>query len=375
MLFPKEFLSLQQNINLKIRIMKKFLLFLSVFALLAVGKASAATGDVITGYVTHIDKNGTSHSVEMLFQISDQTNKFVRIYGYWNEEGYHSSLSLYAGYYEGEIIVPEKIGDYTVRSVGGNAFYDVKGKVTLPESVTEIEDYAFYQYLYNGYELALPSKVRSIGRMGFAYSRIKGISLPNTINNIGDYAFYDTKLEELVLPNSLYNVGKEIVGRCKSLVRLDVESGGANYYSPAGSNVVMDTKQYTIIAGCKSSKIPEETRRIAAKVFSEVNFTNPIITIPESVGLIGEEAFAFSNVNKLIVKSKTLEIQELAFYDCTSLEHIYFYGDNVTVYDKAFLYCTGLIDMYCYGHKPKLTAFEEGYPGAQQFIHIGPNWK
>ena len=375
MLFPKELLYLQQNINLKIRIMKKFLLFLSVFALLAVGKASAATGDVITGYVTHIDKSGTSHSVEMLFQISDQTNKFVRIYGYKNEEGYHSSLSLYAGYYEGEIIVPEKIGDYTVRSVGGNAFYDVKGKVTLPESVTEIEDYAFYQYLYNGYELALPSKVRSIGRMGFAYSRIKGISLPNTIKNIEDYAFYDTKLEELVLPNSLYNVGKEIVGRCKSLVRLDVESGGANYYSPAGSNVVMDTKQYTIVAGCKSSKIPEETRRIAAHVFYEINLTNPIITIPESVGLIGEEAFAFSNVNKLIVKSKTLEIQEHAFYDCNSLEHIYVYGNNVTIGPNAFRNCTKLIDMYCYSHKPKLTERADGYPGNAQFVHIGPNWE
>ncbi len=366
---------MQQNINLKIRIMKKLLLLLSIFALFAVGKTSAATGDVITGYVTHIDKSGTSHSVEMLFQISDQTNKFVRIYGYENDEGIYNSLSLYAGDYMGEIIVPEKIGDYTVKSVGGWAFYKCEAKITLPESVTELEDNAFRGYGYNGYDFALPSKVRYIGICAFAAAKIKGISLPNTLKNIDNYAFSGCYLRELVLPNSIFNIGDRIMADCYYLERLEVENGCANYTTPAGSNVIMDTKLYTILAGCKNSKIPAEARRIARGVFYGTRFTNPVITIPESVGFIGEKAFVFSNVNKLIIKSETVDIQTRAFVSCESLEHIYVYGNNLTIGPNAFRTCTKLIDMYCYSHKPKLTELADGYPGNAQFVHIGPNWE
>jgi hypothetical protein len=352
--------------------MRKLLLLLSVFALFAIGKMSAATGDVITGYVTHIDPSGNRHSVEMLFQISDQTNKFVRIYGYKNEEGFYSSLSLYAGFYEGEIIVPEKIGDYTVRSVGNFAFSYVKGKVTLPESVTEIEDKAFYYYAYDGYDFALPARVTYIGIGSFSYAKIKGISLPSKLRNIGDNAFSGSSIEELVIPQSVYVIGGNIGGT--KMNRLEVESGCENYTTPAGSNVIMETRLHTIIAGCKNSKIPDEARRIAPSAFLGVEFTNTTLTLPENIAFVGYSAFYDSNIKRLIIKGETVDIQKWAFIRCKSLERIDIYGDNVTIGESAFEGCTGLVNMYCRGHKPKLTWYED-VPANRQFYNIGPDWE
>ena len=159
LLFPSIFLCHITNyhylctilISEEINAMRKVYTLLMLFSLLAAGKAIAATGDVIIGYVTHIDKDGNSHSVKMQFQISDQTKRHLRIYGYEKEKSIYNSLSPSDTYYEGEIvegeiIVPEKLSDYTVTSVGAKAFYMSKVKVTLPESVTEIEEYAFERY-------------------------------------------------------------------------------------------------------------------------------------------------------------------------------------------------------------------------------------
>ena len=270
--------------------MKRFVFLFALIALFAVNEASAKTGDVITGYVTCVEKDGSRHSVEMMFQITSQNLKYVRIYGYCNDSGFHNSLSLYErlDLFDGcEIIVPEKMGDYTVTAVGQYAFCYCWAKVTLPESVTDIEDYAFAGYKYNEYDFVLPSKVRFLGKYAFQNSYLKGISLNDNLKNIGDYAFEDcTSLQELIIPKSVEYIGKGITTWTSTLPvggidRVEVESGCNNYYTPEGSNVIMETKTKTIIAGCPNSRIPEETRGIAQDAFHGTIFTNTSITIPE----------------------------------------------------------------------------------------------
>ena len=350
--------------------MKRFVLFFALIALFAVNKVSAAVGDVITGYVTCVEKDGTSRPVEMMFQVMSEDLKYIRIYGYKNDDRHFSSLSLFTrdDQYEGcEIIVPKKIDDYTVKAVGNYAFFNCKAKVTLPETVTDIEDSAFREYNYNGYDFTLPSKVIFIGEAAFMYSNIRGIALNANLKNIGNYAFQRCfYLEELIIPKSVYIIGELITLGCDSLERLEVESGCANYSSPSGSNVIMDTRNNSkvIIAGCKNSKIPSETTGISRSVFNGINFPNTTITIPENVGFIGSIAFEGSNIKHLVVRSDNVEIQERAFLLCTDLERIDFYGDNVNIGRSAFENCDKLESVYCWSHIPDIC-----HPMARQFYY------
>ena len=338
-----------------------------MLSLFATGKADVKVGTILEGTeATYIDKNGNSRKVSLMLQVISVDLKRYRVYG--SEQKNCFSYNTPEDY-EGEVIIPEKIGSWTITAVGKHSFHDCKAKITLPESITEIEDSAFYNYKYTGYDFALPSKVRYIGKRAFGNARFRGISLPNSLQNIDDYAFMFSTLEELVLPKSTYVVGTDITWGCYQMERLEVESGCANYSSPAGSNVIMENKQYTIIAGCRNSKIPAEARRIAPEAFKEVLFTNPVITIPESVGVIGKRAFYNSNVKRLIVKGETVDIQEEAFRACVSLERIDIHGGNVSIGRSAFETCLNLFAVWCYSHTPNIK------PYARQFYDIGPDWK
>ncbi len=352
-----------------------------MLSLFATGKAEHEVGTIVAGPVAiHVDKYGNRKEVNTMLQVVSKDLKRYRLYGteHKNCLSYNEPTFFET---DEEIIIPEKVSDWTITSVGEYAFNGCKAKVTLPESVTEIEDEAFLGYAYDGYDFALPSKVRYIGKRAFATSQIKGISLPSSLQNIDDYAFSSSGLEELVLPKSTFVVGNGITRVCNNLQRLEVESGCKNYSTPAGSNVIMDTKQKVVVAGCPTSKIPAEAYRIGSHAFYEIKFVNETVTIPESVGLIAEQAFYWAEFKRLIIKGETVEIGKCAFCHST-MERIDIYGGNVTIGESGFEACEELLSLWCHSHKPTLTPYkvmsDEGFweftgPANRQFSYIGSN--
>ena len=356
-----------------------------MLSLFATGKISAGWG-----YATCILPDKSQRTIEFRYEITSTSLNRIRIisatddnkkscvYSNRNQE----VIDQVGPYFEGcEIIFPSKDGDWTITSVAKHAFYACKAKITLPESVTEIEDEAFLGYAYDGYDFALPSKVRYIGKEAFRGAQIKGISLPSSLQNIDNNAFYYSGLEELVLPKSTFVVGDGITQGCNNLQRLEVESGCKNYSTPAGSNVIMDTKQKVVVAGCPTSKIPAEAYRIGSHAFYEIKFVNETVTIPESVGVIAEDAFYWAQFKRLIIKGETVEIGKFAFCYST-MERIDIYGGNVTIGESGFEACGHLLSLWCHSHKPTLTPYktmsDEGFweftgPANKQFSYIGSN--
>ena len=365
--------------------MKKVITLLLMLSLFATGKISAGWG-----YATCILPDKSQRTIEFRYEITSTSLNRIRIisatddnkkscvYSNRNQE----VIDQVGPYFEGcEIIFPSKDGDWTITSVAKHAFYACKAKITLPESVTEIEDEAFLGYAYDGYDFALPSKVRYIGKEAFRGAQIKGISLPSSLQNIDNNAFYYSGLEELVLPKSTFVVGDGITQGCNNLQRLEVESGCKNYSTPAGSNVIMDTKQKVVVAGCPTSKIPAEAYRIGSHAFYEIKFVNETVTIPESVGVIAEDAFYWAQFKRLIIKGETVEIGKFAFCYST-MERIDIYGGNVTIGESGFEACGHLLSLWCHSHKPTLTPYktmsDEGFweftgPANKQFSYIGSN--
>jgi hypothetical protein len=109
----------------------------------------------------------------------------------------------------------------TVTSICANAFQNcssLTGELVIPESVTDIEAYAFWGTGYTG--LKLPSRLNTIGYAAFAYcTEIAGeVEIPNTLITIPDFLFFDCeKIESIKLPNSIKEIGGGAFKMCYAL--------------------------------------------------------------------------------------------------------------------------------------------------------------
>ncbi|MCI5505656.1 MAG: leucine-rich repeat domain-containing protein, partial [Prevotella sp.] len=108
--------------------------------------------------------------------------------------------------------------------------------VTIPNSVTSIGDYAFYQcssfthpiivndmfvFLPTGYEghYSIPENISTI--IGGAFSEcssLTSVTIPNSVTSIGESAFYDcSSLTSVTIPNSVTSIGNEAFAYCENI--------------------------------------------------------------------------------------------------------------------------------------------------------------
>jgi len=84
--------------------------------------------------------------------------------------------------------------------------------------------------------LVIPAKIKAyddqvytvttIGRAAFAgYQNIDYVVIPQTVTTIEDYAFFRTSLVSVGIPKSVVSIGKRVFGRCPNLKSLTVPQG------------------------------------------------------------------------------------------------------------------------------------------------------
>ena len=108
--------------------------------------------------------------------------------------------------------------DYSVKSIGARAFYDISlDTVTVANGVETIEEYAFYDS--DGINiLTLPSTLKSIGKYAFVYAYITSLVLPEGLTSIGENAFRSChRLTKVELPSSLTSIGSGTFTNCENI--------------------------------------------------------------------------------------------------------------------------------------------------------------
>lgn len=204
-------------------------------------------------------------------------------------------------------------------------------EITIPESVTEIEELGF-ALNQNLSKITLPDSLTSVGYAAFyfcdklesidfgsnlvsiedyAFYHCYGLAsvyFPDTLTHIGDYAFYYcTGLQHVSIPKNIQKIGARAFFNCNSLKKLEI-------------GVDPQTESYY--------EMPEPSKNsfIASSAFS---FCTELTTVILNIEHINNTAFLqCHSITELIISNNLKTIEPFAFIstDEKAIEDVYYYG-------------------------------------------------
>ena len=314
-------------------------------------------------------------------------------------------------WYLAEITIPENNAHFTVidgvlygkdengtadtlyLSPQGNGGTD--GTVTVPSTVTEVKDRAFYCGSYtqpgsvkNVVFSDLVGESPTLGQEIFTgMTSLESVVLPTGLTSIPERMFSETSLQSVFIPNTVTEIGQAAFYSCEQLVDvmfeedgvapLVLEDGELSQYS--GGSYTSYT-YYGVFAGCSSLKeiyLPERTTVVGNYAFSkaaESQGSNASVTgtmtlenvwLPSTLTRIGIHAFddaqQLSSVTFTSGGTGKLEIGEYAFRDTGLVQLVLPDGPaEITIAQYAFSGCTLLESVYLSAGVTEIGSFAFG---------------
>ncbi|MDR2822797.1 MAG: leucine-rich repeat protein [Acholeplasmatales bacterium] len=241
------------------------------------------------------------------------------------------------------LVIPETYLGLTVTRISARAFYlnDYIFNYSLPESLVEIGDYAFFGAVMN--ELNIPSSVKIIGESAFSYcSLITSITISNTIEVIGENAFAECyNLKEVNIP--FVGSKRDSTGNEQNFKYV---FGNSEYchYDKVNITDVDRIKAYSFsnVGNVYEINFPETVTVIEDYAFSNCrNITE--ITIPSGLIYLGRGAFiSCKNLKNIIINAPLSIIREYTFAACSELENFIFPDTIEIIEGNAFENCDKL---------------------------------
>ena len=211
--------------------------------------------------------------------------------------------------------------------------------------------------------VTIPASVTTIGNVAFiSCTGLKTVTFDSgsKLETIGNAAFDRTGLTSINIPASVTTIGNGAFTYCSQLVTMTVDAGNAKYDSRNDCNAIIEKKSNTLIAGCKSSFIPDDVTAIGDIAFFNCTGLTSI-TIPSSVTSIGWSAFsgcAGLTTVTFATGSQLETISEQAFIYCSGLTSIEIPANVETIGDLALQECTNLASV-TFASGSKLTSIGE----------------
>ena len=206
------------------------------------------------------------------------------------------------------------------------------GDITIPESV----DYNDKTY-----------SVISIGDYAFyGCSDLTSVTIPNSVKTIGSTAFYSClALTSITIPKSVTHIGGDAFGYNPALETFIVEEGNSVYDSRDNCNAIIETETNTLLAGCKST------------------------VIPNSVTTIARAAIAYSSgMTSVTIPNSVKKIHDFAFYDCKDLASV------ISLIEEPFEISENVFENWFTDHDKFTTATLYVPTGTKEKYESTPAW-
>ena len=305
------------------------------------------------------------------------------------------TITGYAGFSGGDLMIPATIGDCEVKAIGANAFYNETAMtgVTIPASVTNIGAHAFgYCSSLVGVTFAEDSKLKAIGSSAFFGTALTSVTIPagvtdigesafefcrdlasvtfapgNQLENIANAVFKKSGLTSITIPASVTNIGDSVFLTCKSLSQVtfadgsllkaidDIAFKGCSSLTemtiPAGvttigSGTFTECSSLTNVTFAPGSQL----KKIGQEMFRECPLTS--VTLPGGLTDIGPYAFFGCPLTDVTLPEKLTDIGVMAFVACTNLTEITIPAGVTNIGMGAFCMCSKLEEVTVLATEP-----------------------
>jgi len=161
----------------------------------------------------------------------------------------------------------------------------------------------------------------------------KNTIIPNSVTSIGDYAFYNCDgLTSITIPNSVTTIGESAFLGCDGLTSVTIPN----------SVTSIENGAFKACTGLTSITIPNSVTWIGYHAFSGCTGLTSI-TIPNSVTSIRDWAFDnCTSLTSVTIPNSVTSIGYRAFYGCDGLTIITIPNSVTSIEDYAFYECTNL---------------------------------
>ncbi len=208
--------------------------------------------------------------------------------------------------------VDAKFGDLMVVAHDYNAETG-EGVITFSGPVTKIPGSAFAKMSLIS-SITIPDSVVEIEGYAFSYCSASSINIPDGVRTIGQYAFEQTDITSVVIPDGVTKIDTYVFRACTCL---------------------------------ESVTIPSSVESIEWEAFNGCEKLDNLV-IPGNVKSVGWAAFSScSSLKNLTISEGVQEIYANAFNGCGSLESVVIPSTVTSIGSMAFQYCYKLEKVYC----------------------------
>ena len=253
-------------------------------------------------------------------------------------------ITGYSGSAE-NIVIPAQIDGKSVTRIGNDAFEKSRAKeIVIPDSVTDIEQYAF-EGCTSLSDITLPDSLTSIGLSAFeSCTALTDIALPDSLTYIGGFAFANcTSLKTVTVPASVTFIGGWAFGYYFEDGNIDArvafDDFTINYTKHTAGHLYAIENGFTDESCLEYTVNADGTLEIDKYVGNDTIFEIPAEIGGKKVTSIGYSAFENrTSLTSVTIPDSVTDIGFQAFHNCTSLKSVTIPASVTTIDNYAFGY-------------------------------------
>ncbi len=245
----------------------------------------------------------------------------------------------------------------SVERIGYRAFLNCEGlaSVTIGSSVIDIVNYAFSGCI-SMTSIDIPNSVTNIGDFAFSgCSGLLSVSIGISVTNIGNFAFKNCSSlsDTIIIPNSVETIGGGAFANCSNIESVIIGSSVMTIGNSAFENcsnisgvitipssvMVIGSKSFDNCTNLSTVTLGNSVASIGDYAFRNCSSLSNSITFPNSVGTIGMGAFVnCSSISSIIIGNSVTNIGNSAFRGCVEMDSIICLVENPPVISQQTFY-------------------------------------